>query len=158
MWNVTLSSYVGACILILQIYVVFSWELSNKDHVTILRAQVLTHWSYHIFSVIRCPPLYDAPQTFQHDFSKLTNWKLSQNTQIQGTASIFGHVHLNFNNNPLSDYSLLPMWIKLKKFQTYFYQKQKNHTYQHKKYCFLKCKYLGNLFLFHKQVSCLGCE
>ena len=148
----------GACILILQIYVVFSWELSNKDHVTILQAQVLTHWSYHIFSVIRCPLLYDAPQTFQHDFSKLTNWKLSQNTQIQGTASIFGHVHLNFNNNPLSDYSLLPMWIKLKKFQTYFYQKQKNHTYQHKKYCFLKCKYLGNLFLFHKQVSCLGCE
>ena len=48
---------VGACILILQIHVVFSWELSNKDHVTILRAQVLTHWSYRIFSVIRRTPL-----------------------------------------------------------------------------------------------------
>ena len=34
---------VGACILILQIHVVFSSELSNKDHVTILRTLVLTH-------------------------------------------------------------------------------------------------------------------
>ena len=79
-------------------------------------------FSYKAHSIIRCT------QTFLHDFSKLANWKLSQNIQIQGAVSIFGYVHLNFNNNPLSDYSLPPMWTKVKKAQTYFLSKaRKSH-------------------------------
>ena len=32
------------------------------------------------------------------NFSKLTNWKLSQITKLHGAAAIFGDVHLNYNN------------------------------------------------------------
>ena len=83
--------------------------------------------------------LWDTPQTFQCNFSKLTNWKLSQNTRLYGAATIFGDLHLNYNNtlSNEADYSHLPVWTKAKKV-TYFDQKQKNYTYQTKKHFFSK--------------------
>ena len=44
------------------------------------------------FSVIRRAP------NFSLNFSKLTNWKSSQNTRLWGATTIFGDVHTNYNN------------------------------------------------------------